>query len=113
MIELQVTFNSELPGHFIEDLTKMLEEFPDIKMEEVYDSKFSDTKKKGYKIKGKFGARLDPFVGVFVDNIPVKGFYSEVSECNIDNIKTYLNEITIQLSSHIGTNREENTLSQD
>jgi len=94
MIELRVSFNSELPGHFFEELTKMLEEFPDIKMEEAYDSKFSDTRKKGYKIKGKFGARLDPFVGVFRDDIPIKGFYSEVSECNINNIKQYLNEIT-------------------
>lgn len=93
MIELRVSFNSELPGHFFEKLTKMLEEFPDIKMEEVYDSKFSDTRKKGYKIKGKFGARLDPFVGVFEDDVPIKGFYSEVSECNIDNIKHYLHEI--------------------
>lgn len=93
MIELQVSFNSDLPGHFLEDLTKMLEDYPDIKMEEAYDAKFSDTRKKGYKIKGKFGARLDPFVGVFIDGNPVKGFYSEVSECTINNIKFYLDAI--------------------
>lgn len=90
MIELRVSFNSDLPGHFIDDLTEMLKEFPDIKMSEVYDGKFSDTRKKGYKIKGKFGARLDPFVGVFIDDVPVKGFYSEALECNINNIKSYI-----------------------
>ena len=50
------------------------------------------TRKKGYlKCKSAFSARLDPFVGIWKNNIPIKGFYTEADECTIDNIVNYLN----------------------
>ena len=59
---------------------------------EVYDARYFDTRKKGYlKCKSAFSARLDPFVGIWKNNIPIKGFYTEVDECTIDNIVNYLN----------------------
>ena len=61
---------------------------------EVYDSRYFDTKKKGYlKCKSAFSAKLDPFVGIWINDIPKKGFYSEVNECTLDNIKQYLNNL--------------------
>lgn len=61
---------------------------------EVYDARYFDTKKKGYlKCKSAFSARLDPFVGIWKNNIPIKGFYTEANECTIDNIVNYLNEL--------------------
>ena len=62
---------------------------------EVYDARYFDTKKKGYlKCKSAFSAKLDPFVGIWKNNIPIKGFYTEVGECTIDNVINYLNELT-------------------
>ena len=52
--------------------------------------KFLKERKKGYKIKGSFSARLNPFIGVYNNDKPVKGFYSEANECTIDNITKYL-----------------------
>lgn len=58
---------------------------------EAYDSRYLTERKKGYKVKGAFSARLDPFVGVYDDEgKPIKGFYSEANECNINNIIKYL-----------------------
>ncbi len=92
MIELQCTFNSDYHGNFIKELTELLEKYPDIQTE-FQDSKYSDTRKKGYRIKCKYGATIDPFIGIKIDGNFKKGFYSEANECNINDIKNYLNEI--------------------
>lgn len=61
---------------------------------EVYDMRYTTDKKKGFKVKGAFSARLDPFIGVYnSDNQPIKGFYSEAEECSIDNLYNYLNSL--------------------
>lgn len=84
---IKIVYNSDLHNNFYYDLLNKLH---DITIE-TYDMKYTTDTKKGFKVKGAFGAKLEPFVGIYSDegNI-LKGFYSEVSECNIDNIINYL-----------------------
>lgn len=89
-ITLKCTYDNET---FYQELVDLVSTFPDIHTE-GYDMNYSDHKKKGYlKCKSAFSARKDPFVGVWIDDIPTKGFYSEANECTIDKIKDYLCEL--------------------
>lgn len=77
---------------FCTEIIDLQSEFP-ITVE-TYDSRYFDTKKKGYlKCKSAFAAKKDPFVGIWKDGIPMKGFYSEANECTIDNVKQYLSNL--------------------
>lgn len=92
MIELLCTYNSDYHENFIEELQELLKRYPDIEAT-FQDSKYSDTRRKAYQIRNKFGAIIDPFIGIKIDGEYKKGFYSEANQCNINDIKTYLNEI--------------------
>lgn len=85
---LKIVYNSDLHESFYKELCQFLDA-NSIKYES-YDSKFLKDRKKGYKVKGAFSARLDPFVGVYKNDSPIKGFYSEVKECTVNNIIEYL-----------------------
>lgn len=89
---IKIVYNSEIHYQFyIELLNRLKKEFPDIIIED-YDSKYLKDKKKGFKIKGSFSSRLEPFVGIYEDKKPIKGFYSEANECTVDNIIKYLKD---------------------
>ena len=92
MIELLCSYNSDYHGNFIKELTQVLSKYPDVKAT-FQDAKYSDTRKKAFQIKNKFGATIDPFIGIKIDDEFVKGFYSEANECNIINITEYLDGI--------------------
>lgn len=92
MIELLCTYNSDLHSNFIEELQELLKRYPDIEAT-FQDSKYSDTRKKAFQIKNKFGAVIDPFIGIKIDGNFAKGFYSEANQCNINDIKPFLDEI--------------------
>lgn len=90
MVTVKCTYNEET---FYQKLIDLCEQYPNVHTE-GYDSNYFDTKKKGYlKCKGAFAAKKDPFIGVWVNDIPKKGFYSEVGECTLDNLKEYLNNL--------------------
>lgn len=60
---------------------------------EIYDLRYLSDRKKGYKVKGAFSARLDPFIGIYNDeNQPIKGLYSEVGDCTISKFNEYLTQ---------------------
>ena len=84
----KIVYNSDEHDSFYKELCKLLDS-NNIEYES-YDSKFLKERKKGYKIKGSFSARLNPFIGVYDNDKPVNGFYSEANECTIDNITKYL-----------------------
>lgn len=92
MIELLCSYNSDYHGNFIEELKELLKDYPDIQST-FQDGKYSDTRKKAFQIKNKFGATIDPFIGIKIDGEFKKGFYSEANQCNINDIKQYLDEI--------------------
>lgn len=86
------SFHSDYHSNFINELKELLDKYPEISVE-IQDEKYSDTRKKAFQIRNKFGATINPFVGIKIDGEFKKGFYSEIGECNINNIKEYLNEI--------------------
>lgn len=60
------------------------------------DEQTTKGKKKGFKLKGSWGARLTPFAVVYNDeDKPVKAFYSEADNDIIKSLITYLNEQSI------------------
>lgn len=88
----KIVYNSDSNKDFYSNLEKLLSE-NNIKYES-YDSKYLKDRKKGFKVKGAFSARLDPFVGVYdEEKNPIKGFYSEACECTIGNIDKFLKSI--------------------
>lgn len=102
---IKCTYSNEL---FYKDLEELIKDYKFITQLEGYNNKYSDTKRKGIvKCKSPFSAKLDPFVGIWVDNKPIKGFYSEVKECNIENIKKYLNNVSNKFNSENTINAQE------
>lgn len=90
MVTVKCTYDKET---FYQQLIDLCEQYPNI-YTEGYNSNYFDSKKKGFlKCKGAFAAKKDPFIGVWINNIPKKGFYSEVNECTLDNLKEYLNSL--------------------
>ena len=57
-----------------------------------YDMLTKEGKSKGYKLKSEFGARLNPFVVMYIDGSPVKAFYSEDSDDIINDLIKELND---------------------
>lgn len=49
-------------------------------------------KKKAFKLKGAWGARMTPFVAVFKGEEIIKAFYSEADNDVIKSLIDYLNE---------------------
>ena len=56
----------------------------------AYDESHFQEKKKAFKLKGGYSARLSPFA-VFKDAKHTIPFYSESHDCTIDNISEILN----------------------
>lgn len=88
-----------------ESLYKTLKEllnqkYPDITFEGYSENSLKE-RKKAFGLKGGYAARLIPFTAVstIVENDeekeekPMKAFYSEVSECTIDNILKFIDSI--------------------
>ena len=92
MINIKIVYNSEAVNNeeFAWALTSVLQgmgvEY------EIFDVKYKKERDKGFKVKGAFSARLDPFVGVYDGRLAVKGFYSEVGEVNVMNVIDYIEE---------------------
>ena len=98
MILIKCTYKDE---SFFRQLVDLYDEFNFISSFEGYDMNYSDTSKKGrLKCKSAFAAKEDPFVGIWRDGIPIKGFYSESNDCNINNVKEYL--IQLQNENAVG-----------
>lgn len=47
-------------------------------------------KKKAWKLKSSFGAKLSPFVAIYEGENPIKAFYSETGENVINSLIEYL-----------------------
>ena len=73
------------------DLLDFLSQIPDIEFVALNEDYYKD-KKKAIQLKSSCGTKLIPFVAIYDNKELVKAFYSEVSECNVDNVSTYLTE---------------------
>lgn len=72
---------------FFSDLRYIIEEKYPLVHLEGYNESSVKYQKKAFALKGHWAAKKTPFaIMCNYDGIPIKGFYSEVNECNIDNI---------------------------
>lgn len=55
------------------------------------DSRTVNGQKEAFKLKGSWGARLDPFAITFDEDKAVKAFYSETGENVVESLITFLN----------------------
>lgn len=65
-------------------VSKLSEIFPELQIEAL-DESYTDERRKSFKLKAKYGARLTPFAVLEGENV-VKMFYSETASCTLDNI---------------------------
>ena len=78
----------------------LVQKYPDVVFEGYAEDSIKE-RKKAFGLKGSYAARLVPFTAVstIVENDeekeekPMKAFYSEVSECTIDNILKFIDSI--------------------
>ena len=95
MYTIKIVYNSLLENKFKPlELSNLLRAFiPNVNIE-IYDEHIcSKTRKKALQTKNMFGAKLVPFIGVYLNKKIIKGFYSEDSSCTIDNVINYFADI--------------------
>jgi hypothetical protein len=91
MIIVKIVYDSNMDTKFQEELVNSLPENVSV---ETHDMAYTKSRKTGFKVKGAFSARLNPFVGIFKDKSVLKGFYSEDTKTfTIDNIINYLKNL--------------------
>ena len=97
---LNICYNDKCVN-FLKEITNLcLEEFPDIKILQYDENHYKD-KKKAYKIKGGYSARMTPFVLLTEDDKKyIKVFYSEDNSCTIDNIIKFIKSINNESTSN-------------
>lgn len=73
--------------------------FKDLNIE-VFNESFYNEKKKAFKVKGGYSARMIPFALLTNDKKYVKAFYSEDQGCTIDAIINFLKQYFNESSSN-------------
>lgn len=95
--------NSEL---FYQTLKTVMDTvYPNIKFEAFHENKLRQ-RTKAFRVKGGYSARKTPFAVILdIENKPIKAFYSEVEECTVDNITSYLDSYltTLNLNNYEST----------
>jgi hypothetical protein len=90
-MKLQLSYNDESFKKKLEDLIN--EKYPFVEFESFNENLFKE-KKKAYKLKGGYSARMTPFALLTEDKL-VKAFYTEAQQCTIENILNTINEWTL------------------
>ena len=94
MVEVLKDTNDDSYQKFL-DGTISQDEYSELKIDESLDielinSKSRIGKKKAWKIKNFYGAKLDPFAVILDGEKPIKAFYTEAEDV-IDSLIKYLN----------------------
>lgn len=81
---------------FFQDLTSLVtEKYPEVELL-GYNTDLLKERKKAFGVKGGYAAKLNPFAVICdKEGKPLKAFYSEVGECTVDNIATYIDKYLI------------------
>ena len=91
MIIVKIVYDSNMDTKFQEELVNNLPE--DVSVE-IHDMAYTKSRKTGFKVKGAFSARLNPFVGIYKDKEILKGFYSEdAKNFSVNNIINFIKSI--------------------
>lgn len=90
MLTIKATY---LVDEFYEKLIDLTSQYQEVTCTEGYDMTYTDTMKKGWaKVKSAFASKENPFVGIWEDGTPIKGFYAEDGSCTFENIKNWLDD---------------------
>lgn len=89
---------------FFSDLRHTIEEKYPLVHLEGYNESSIRYQKKAFALKGHWAAKKTPFA-IMCDSegIPIRGFYSEVNECNIDNILNCLDSFITYKTTENGS----------
>lgn len=97
---LHICYNDSYT-EFFDSVQKFCEEkYPDIQVL-AYNEDFYNDRKKSFKIKGGYSARLTPFMLLTTDEKAyLQAFYSEDKGCTLPKLEKYLNSIKNENSSN-------------
>lgn len=88
---LNICFNDNCSQFPIKIENFCLENYPEIKVEKYNENNYHE-RKKAFRIKGGYSARMTPFMLLLTDNKEyIKAFYSEDKGCTLDNLIKILN----------------------
>lgn len=87
-VTLELAYTNDLID-FRDKIGVLTSNYPELEFYAYNESNYKE-KKKAYKLKGGYSARLCPFVLFKIDD-KVIPFYSESHDCTIDNISEILN----------------------
>ena len=90
---LKVAYNDD-SSKFVEELIENIKGYPLIKLETYHEQLFKE-RKKAFAIKNEWGTRECPFAILIDNKEPIKAFYNEQNNCNLDTIINFLNQINI------------------
>lgn len=76
------------------DLVNQIQEkYPDLKIHSYNENHYAE-KRRSYRIKGGYSARMTPFMLLLGDDKSYKkAFYSEDNKCNLENLEQCLNSL--------------------
>ena len=99
-LTIKMAYDAKSEGLYITLKDIINQKYPDIVFEGYAEDSLKE-RKKAFGLKGCYAARLVPFAAVSTtvendeekEEKPMKAFYSEVSECTIDNILKFIDSI--------------------
>lgn len=101
-MELKVSYNDK-SLEFFQELSNIInQKYNDITII-GYNENVKKERKHAFGLKSNYGTKLTPLV-VILNPEPIKAFYTDVKECRIDNIISYIDNLIIN-----NTNANENT----
>ena len=92
-MELKVSYNDEYLEFFQELSNIINQKYNDITIV-GYNENVKKERKHAFGLKSNYGTKLTPLV-VILNPEPIKAFYTDVKECRIDNIISYIDSIII------------------
>lgn len=89
-LSLLVAYTDDYEGFHQELETLIKDKYPTVELL-CYNASLLKERKKAFGVKGGYAAKVDPFAVILdIEGKPLKGFYSEVKECTVDNIAQHL-----------------------
>lgn len=92
-MELKIAYNDQSLSFFQELSNIINQKYNDITVI-GYNEDIKKERKHAFGLKSNYGTKLAPFAVISNPN-PIKAFYTDVKECRIDNIITYIDEIIL------------------
>lgn len=93
IISIMVAYEENSVPFFTTLQNLINKKYPEISLIGYREDKLKE-RRKAFIIKGSYAAKLNPFAVICdKDKKPLKAFYSEISECTINNIIKFIDSI--------------------